>query len=116
MISPERVALARHELAPAVSLFHSLADPVRLSIVQRLSRGEALVVDLVTELELSQSTVSKHLACLRDCQLVDYRAQGRQSFYRLTQPSLNDLLRSAEALLAATGSAVALCPVYGRDA
>ena len=74
------------------------------------------MVDLVTDLELSQSMVSKHLACLRVCQLVDYRAQGRQSFYRLTQPSLNVLLRSAEALLDATGSAVALCPVYGRGA
>jgi ArsR family transcriptional regulator, cadmium/lead-responsive transcriptional repressor len=106
---------ARHELSPAVSLFHSLADPVRLSIVQRLSRGEARVVDLVTELELPQSTVSKHLACLRDCRLVDFRAQGRQSFYRLTQPALLELLASAEALLLATGDAVALCPVYGCD-
>jgi DNA-binding transcriptional ArsR family regulator len=113
MISPS--AIARQELAPAVSLFHSLADPARLSIVQRLSRGEARVVDLMAELELSQSTVSKHLACLRDCQLVDFRAEGRQSFYRLTQRSLIDLLDSAERLLDATGCAVALCPVYGCE-
>jgi DNA-binding transcriptional ArsR family regulator len=63
---------------------------------------------------LAQSTVSKHLACLRDCRLVDYRVEGRQSYYSLTRPELIDLLRSAELLLAETGEAVGLCPVYGR--
>ncbi|MEV4804358.1 metalloregulator ArsR/SmtB family transcription factor [Nonomuraea sp. NPDC049421] len=95
---------------PAAALFHSLADQNRLRIVQRLARGEARVVDLVTELGLAQSTVSKHLACLRDCDLVDYRAEGRQSFYSLTRPELMDLLASAEQLLAATGHAVTLRP------
>lgn len=28
-----------------------------------------------------QSTVPKHLLCLRDCWLVDYHTEGRQSFY-----------------------------------
>lgn len=100
-------------LAPAAALFHSLADPVRLSIVQRLSLGEVRVVDLTRELGLAQSTVSKHLACLRGCKLVDYRAEGRQSFYSIAVPELLDLLRSAEHLLAATDRAVALCPTYG---
>uniref|UniRef100_UPI003F4988C3 ArsR/SmtB family transcription factor n=1 Tax=Nonomuraea bangladeshensis TaxID=404385 RepID=UPI003F4988C3 len=97
-------------IPPAAALFHSLADENRLRIVQRLARGEARVVDLVAELGLAQSTVSKHLACLRDCDLVDYRAEGRQSFYSLTRPELMDLLAAAEQLLAATGHAVVLCP------
>jgi ArsR family transcriptional regulator, cadmium/lead-responsive transcriptional repressor len=100
-------------LAPAAALFHSLADPVRLAIVQRLARGEARVVDLTRGLGLAQSTVSKHLSCLRGCKLVDYRADGRQSFYFIAAPELLDLLRSAEHLLAATDQAVALCPTYG---
>jgi ArsR family transcriptional regulator, cadmium/lead-responsive transcriptional repressor len=100
-------------LAPAAALFHSLGDPVRLAIVQRLARGEARVVDLTRGLGLAQSTVSKHLGCLRDCGLVDYRADGRQSFYFIAAPELLDLLRSAEHLLTATDQAVALCPNYG---
>jgi DNA-binding transcriptional ArsR family regulator len=103
-------------LAPAVALFRSLGDPTRLAILSRLAAGEARVVDLTGELGLAQSTVSKHLACLRDCGLVDYRAEGRQSFYALTRPELLALLRSAEQVLAATGEAVALCPVYGTPA
>ncbi len=101
-------------MSSAVALFRSLADPTRLAIVRRLATGEARVVDLTAELGLAQSTVSKHLSCLRDCRLIDYRAQGRQSFYRLSRPELIDLLASAEALLSATGEAVALCPVYGE--
>jgi ArsR family transcriptional regulator, cadmium/lead-responsive transcriptional repressor len=102
------------DLTSAVALFRSLGDPARLAIVARLAEGEARVVDLTQALGLAQSTVSKHLACLRDCRLVDYRAEGRQSFYSLTRPELIDVLRSAELLLAETGEAVRLCPVYGE--
>jgi DNA-binding transcriptional ArsR family regulator len=113
MMAMEYVGCVTTGLDAAVALFRSLADETRLRIVQRLARGEARVVDLTGELGLAQSTVSKHLACLRDCGLVRYRVQGRQSFYALTRPELMDLLIAAEGVLAATGSAVALCPAYG---
>ena len=100
-------------VSPAVALFRSLGDETRLRIVARLASGEARVVDLTGELGLAQSTVSKHLACLRGCGLVDYRAEGRQSFYALTRPELMDLLRAAEGVLAATGVAAALRPAPG---
>ncbi|MBV6761416.1 MULTISPECIES: ArsR/SmtB family transcription factor [Rhodococcus] len=103
-------------LDAAVALFHSLSDGTRLAIVRRLADGEARVADLVGELGMAQSTVSAHMACLRDCGLVQGRPQGRQVFYSLTRPELLDLLASAETLLAATGNAVALCPNYGTDA
>ena len=105
---------ARAGLGPAAALFRSLADPARLAIVRRLAGGEARVVDLTGELGLAQSTVSKHLACLRECGLVQVRPVGRASVYSLAQPALADLLAAAETVLAATGNAVALCPVYGQ--
>jgi DNA-binding transcriptional ArsR family regulator len=91
-------------------LFRSLADPARLAIVRRLAAGPARVVDLTRELGLAQSTVSGHLACLRDCGLAAARPQGRASVWALTQPALPGLLTAAEAVLEATGSAVTLCP------
>ncbi|MGH3921108.1 MAG: ArsR/SmtB family transcription factor [Pseudonocardiaceae bacterium] len=97
----------------AVALFHSLSDRARLAIVRRLASGEARVADLVEQLGLAQSTVSAHVACLRDCNLVVGRPEGRQVFYSLARPELLDLLAAAETLLAATGTAVALCPNYG---
>jgi ArsR family transcriptional regulator len=102
-------------LGAAVALFHSLSDATRLAIVRRLAGGEARIADLVAELGLAQSTVSAHVACLRDCRLVAGRPQGRQVFYSLARPELLDLLAAAETLLTATGNAVALCPNYGTD-
>lgn len=103
------------DLTAAACLFRGLADRNRLAIVQRLALGEERVVDLVTHLALAQSTVSGHLACLRDCGLVNVRAEGRASFYSLAHAELLDLLASAERLLEATGNAVALFPNYGAE-
>lgn len=99
-----------------VSLFHSLADPTRLAIVQQLRGGERRVRDLVDVVGLAQSTVSEHVACLRDCGLVEGRSEGRQVFYSLARPELLDLLESAQSLLTATGHRVDLCATYGTDA
>lgn len=101
-------------LDPAVALFHSLSDPTRLAIVKSMAAGEVRVSDLTGELGMAQSTVSAHVACLRDCGLVAGRVEGRSVYYSLTQPELMDLLSQAEILLAATGNAVSLCPVYGN--
>lgn len=102
-------------LDPAVALFHSLSDPTRLTLVKAMATGEIRVGDLAGQLGLAQSTVSAHVACLRDCGLVAGRAEGRSVYYSLARPELMDLLSQAEVLLAATGNAVSLCPVYGNE-
>lgn len=109
-ITAPRAEPDRAEIAPAAALFRSLADPARLMIVRRLASGPARVTDLTGALGLAQSTVSGHLACLRDCGLVASEPAGRASLFRLTQPALADLLAAAETILAATGTEVALCP------
>ena len=86
-----------------------------MAILQRLTSGAARVSELVEEVGLAQSTVSKHLACLKDCGLVDSEPVGRASLFRLSQPALIDLLADAETVLRCTGRAVALCPSYGID-
>lgn len=106
--------MGRETLAPAAALFHSLSDPTRLAILHRLAASEQRVRDLTDVLGLAQSTVSAHLACLRDCGLVQSRPQGRASVFSLAvEAELLDLLGSAERLLEATGSAVMLCPNHG---
>lgn len=98
----------------AVCLFRSLGDPTRLAIVRHLALSEHRVVELTQHLGLAQSTVSAHLACLRDCGLVASRPQGRASVHSLARPELLELLAVAERVLAATGAAVTLCPTYGE--
>ena len=102
-------------LTPAASLFHSLSDPARLAILRHLTLGEHRVVDLQEHLGLAQSTVSAHLACLRDCGLVASRPQGRASMFSLAAGAkLMAVLAAAERLLGDVGDAVELCPRYGR--
>ncbi len=122
MAMPTAVVAAADEpvdeaAASAVAcVFRSLGDTTRLAILRHLARGEHRVVELTAHLGLAQSTVSAHLACLRDCGLVTSRPQGRASMWSLTTaPELLDVLAAAERLLAATGDAVVRCPTYGES-
>src|SRR5690606_13535640 len=88
------------------ALFHALAEPTRLALLQHLSTGEHRVRDLVEHLQLAQSTVSKHLARLRDCGLISMRSEGRASWFSLTDPArLHSLLALASAMLSGAGAA-----------
>lgn len=110
--SPDEV----EPLHAAACLFHGFSDPSRLTILRHLALGEHRVTDMTAHIGLTQSTVSKHLACLRDCGLVTSRPEGRASVYSLTHPeALDDLFAAAERLLSLTGEAVALCANFGTD-
>ena len=103
----------------AARLFHGLSDPTRLSILLALLSGERRVTDLVLEVGSSQSNVSNHLACLRECGLVaDRPAERRQVFYSIAHPELRELLAATEGLLAKNGQQVDLCtnPAMGSGA
>jgi DNA-binding transcriptional ArsR family regulator len=98
-------------------MFRSLGDPARLAILAQLAISGQRVVELTSHLGLAQSTVSSHLACLRGCGLVTSKPQGRASVYSLVASTeILNVLTAAERLLAETGDAVVLCPVYGVGA
>ncbi|TIC81999.1 helix-turn-helix transcriptional regulator [Nocardioides sp. GY 10127] len=100
--------------AAAAFLFHGFADASRLRLLRHLLTGPHRVVDLVAHVGLAQSTVSRHLACLRECGLVSSRAEGRASVFTLTHPDLvRALLASAGDVLDATG---APCRGHGHPA
>ena len=97
------------------AFFHGLSDPSRLSLIEQLARGDRRVNDLVSATGLSQPNVSKHLACLWDCGLVERERRGREIHYRLV-PGLRELLRSADSILAVTGDRMRACPRFARRA
>jgi ArsR family transcriptional regulator len=74
--------------------FKALADPTRVSIVNRLAAGDCCVCDLTAVFELSQPTVSHHLRILRDAGLVEAERRGTWAHYRLV-PEAIDRLRGA---------------------
>lgn len=99
----------------AACLFRALGDERRLTILRHLLLGEHNVAQLTAHLGLAQSTVSQHLACLRDCGLVSSRPVARSSLFSVTDPDLvRQVFVATEELLAATGDAVVLCPTTGE--
>jgi DNA-binding transcriptional ArsR family regulator len=97
-------------------LFRGLADRSRLAVLECLRDGPKCVSEITFATGLSQPNVSGHLACLRDCGLVERQQQGRFAYYRLAGPHVNRILAEAEALLAAVGSLVEECPRYEEGA
>jgi DNA-binding transcriptional ArsR family regulator len=72
-------------------LFQTLADPTRLAIFERLSRGEASVSTLTQGFSVSQPAVSQHLGALRRCGLVAHRREGRSVIYQARPEGLEPL-------------------------
>ncbi len=79
-------------------LFKALSDETRLRILALLAAGELCVCELMTTLQLPQSTVSRHLAYLRNAGLVEDRRQGVWMYYRLADKG-SALQRDLMALL-----------------
>jgi ArsR family transcriptional regulator, virulence genes transcriptional regulator len=67
----------------------SLSHPLRLAIVDRLSEHETAASDLISALEISKANLSKHMALLVHGGIVESWRNGKQIFYRLTDPEIH---------------------------
>jgi DNA-binding transcriptional ArsR family regulator len=67
----------------------ALGHPLRLAIVDRLNDGETAAADLIADLEMSKANLSKHMALLTHGGIVESRREGRQIYYRLTDPEIH---------------------------
>ena len=63
----------------------ALADETRQKIMQMVCCQWLSVNEIVEQLDVSQPTVSHHLALLRETGLVNVREEGKQTFYSLNQ-------------------------------
>jgi DNA-binding transcriptional ArsR family regulator len=93
-------------------LFRGFSDPSRLSILDALRDGALTVSKIVETTGLSQSNVSNHLGCLRDCGLVVAEQQGHFVFYELSDKRVGQLLMLADQLLADVAKGVYECTRY----
>jgi DNA-binding transcriptional ArsR family regulator len=74
-------------------VFHALAHPTRIAIVELLrDDGEVPVSRIYERLRLEQANVSQHLAVLRAKQIVVGRKEGNQVFYSLRDRMLGKIL------------------------
>jgi DNA-binding transcriptional ArsR family regulator len=74
-----------------MSAYAALAEPSRRRILDLLRGGERSVTDLVSRLDLSQPSVSKHLKVLREAGLVGVRPEGKLRWYGLRAEPLAEV-------------------------
>ena len=93
-------------------LFRGLSDSSRLGILEALREGPRTVGEIVKETGLSQSNVSNHLGCLRECGLLAAEQHGRYVTYRFSDQRVAELLAVAEALLSDVAQGIYECTRY----
>lgn len=69
----------------SISFAKALADPTRQQIMELICCKWLNVGEIVEIVGVKQSTVSHHLAILKDSQLVNTRSEGKHTFYELNQ-------------------------------
>jgi ArsR family transcriptional regulator len=95
-------------LEARADVFKALGHPSRLAIVDALAGGERCVCDLHELLDADLSTVSRHLAVLRNVGILSSEKRGNQVFYRLECPCITSFYGCVESVINGTGQPVAL--------
>ncbi len=106
------ITIQKQAVSLKAKLFRGFADPSRLSILETLRTGAMTVSEIVNSTGLSQSNVSNHLGCLRDCGLVEVEQQGRFAQYRLNGEQVGELLDLGDRLLADFAQGIYACTRY----
>ncbi|MBI4423512.1 MAG: helix-turn-helix transcriptional regulator [Elusimicrobia bacterium] len=66
-----------NQLSALPAVFHALADPTRLAVLERLSGGAATVSELAGPFKMALPSFTQHLAVLERAGLVRSRKKGR---------------------------------------
>jgi len=84
--SPPSMRMAVAKVDESVELLKALADPTRLQMMGVLKRSSqpVCICDFTAAFELSQPTISHHMAKLREAGLVEVTKAGIWAYYRLT--------------------------------
>ena len=81
-----------------------MSHPERLLMLCRMDEGEASVTELVELAGLSQSSVSQHLAMLREEGVVSIRGEAQTRYYSLKDPIVRGVIHALCELCSEAGS------------
>ena len=74
------------------TVFHALSDPIRLEIISYLRDGEKCVCEIVPQLNLIQSLISRHLKILKDTGIARCRKDGTKRMYSIVDPRIHNIV------------------------
>jgi DNA-binding transcriptional ArsR family regulator len=72
--------------------FRALADPTRRQILRLLKDGPQMSGDIADAFDSSWATISRHLALLREAELVVAEKEKREIYYMLNTSVFDDLV------------------------
>ncbi len=87
--------MVKNTYKQAAELFHLLAHPARLRILDELRRAQACVCHLQTVLRRPQAYISQQLRVLREGGVVSGEREGLNVYYRITRARVLTLLHQA---------------------
>ena len=70
----------------------ALSDPTRREILQMLKQGTMSAGDLAAKFDMSAAAVSRHLAVLKEAELVRDKREGKFIYYTLNASVLEEIL------------------------
>ncbi|MBB5916255.1 ArsR family transcriptional regulator [Nocardia transvalensis] len=79
--------------------FKTLGHPVRIRVLELLSRREHTVAEMLAEIDVEAANLSQQLSILRRAGLVTARREGLSVTYTITTPEVAQLLAVARAIL-----------------
>jgi len=88
-------------LAARAQILKAMAHPSRLLIIEELEQSERCVCELTAMIGDDISTVSKHLAVLKQAGIVQDEKRGNQVYYRLRVPCILKFFGCVESVLEA---------------
>ena len=77
-------------------ILKALGHPIRVQMVEALSRGDRCVNDLRSLATVCQANISRHLACLKRAGLVTEHRAGPRVIHRLACPGMLQALKCAD--------------------
>ena len=82
------------DLEDATRTLRAIAHPIRITIIDLLSKEEKCSVKQVHEaLNIEQAIASHHLGILKDKKIVRGSREGKNSFYSLANPVFKEIIK-----------------------
>jgi DNA-binding transcriptional ArsR family regulator len=103
------VIAVSQDLNLKVKFIRGFGDKTRIQILECIKDKEKTVSQIVEEVQASQSSISQHLGCLKECGLIVGRQEGKYMFYSLRNEKVKQLLNMFDDVLADVQSGVACC-------
>lgn len=72
-------------------VFQAIADPTRRAILMLVATNAMTAGAIASNFDTARPTVSKHLAVLTECELLEQEQSGREIYYHLNAKKMKEI-------------------------